>query len=173
MQVWTNTCCSHQLHGHDPNEVDDTQQVTRGHVPGACHAAVRKLGHELGIPPSQLDSTRFRFLTRLIYCAVDRDPASGQATGWGEHELDYIIFARHDVTLEPNSDEVDSTRWVTAQELRDMMRPGSGLQWSPWFRVIAEHFLFEWWDDLDAVLQDGAHADFATIHKLSCQEAKQ
>ena len=24
--VWTNTCCSHQLHGYDPTEVDDEEE---------------------------------------------------------------------------------------------------------------------------------------------------
>ena len=33
--VWTNTCCSHQLHGYDPAEVDDAQQLQTGSVMGA------------------------------------------------------------------------------------------------------------------------------------------
>ena len=51
--MWTNTCCSHQLTGFDPNEVDDREGVINLRVMGSKHAAVRKLQHELGIPSSQ------------------------------------------------------------------------------------------------------------------------
>jgi isopentenyl-diphosphate Delta-isomerase len=167
VQVWTNTCCSHQLLGQEPDEVDPTDLVRGGLVPGAIAAAIRKLEHELGIPPSQLDRKGFTFLTRLLYCAGDRSTLTGQPTGWGEHELDYILFTRVNVSLSPNPEEVDDTKYVTKEELKEMMLPESGLCWSPWFRIIVSNFLFRWWDDLNGTLA-GRHADFATIHKLSC-----
>ena len=49
-------------------------------------AAVRKLGHELGIPESQLYPDTFRYLTRLHYCAADTD-TYGPDAEWGEHEV--------------------------------------------------------------------------------------
>ena len=48
--------------------------------------------------------------------------------------MDYILFARADVALQPNPDEVRAVRYVDAAALRDMMDPASGLRWSPWFR---------------------------------------
>ena len=33
--VWTNTCCSHQLHGYEPSEIDSDAEVSSGFVPGA------------------------------------------------------------------------------------------------------------------------------------------
>ena len=33
--VWTNTCCSHQLHGYEPSEIDSDTEVSSGSVPGA------------------------------------------------------------------------------------------------------------------------------------------
>ena len=41
--VWTNTCCSHPLHGMDPTEVDNEKDVLSGNVQGVKRAAVRKL----------------------------------------------------------------------------------------------------------------------------------
>jgi len=49
-------------------------------------------------------------------------------------QVDYILFARADVALDPNPDEVRSVRYVDAAALRKMMAPESALRWSPWFR---------------------------------------
>lgn len=162
--VWTNTCCSHPLHGQDPSEVDGPKEVMAGRALGAKRAAVRKLGHELGITPDQLPLERFKFLTRLHYCAEDAtDPEAGE---WGEHELDYLLLARAPhVALRPNPEEVEDVRWVTPDELRAMMAPSSGLRWSPWFRIIAERMLPGWWSDLEAALNSDAHVD-GQIHAL-------
>lgn len=69
--VWTNTCCSHPLVRQAPLEVDSAADVAAGRVPGTVAAAVRKLHHELGIAPQQVPPHRFKFLTRLHYCAAD------------------------------------------------------------------------------------------------------
>ena len=70
-QVWTNTCCSHPLHGMEPSEVDSPEDVASGTVLGVKYAAIRKLDHELGIPSNQLPVEKFKFLTRLQYWAAD------------------------------------------------------------------------------------------------------
>jgi isopentenyl-diphosphate delta-isomerase type 1 len=84
-RVWTNTCCSHPLYGYSPTEVDTRADVESGETPGAKRAAVRKLLHELGIPPAQLPLEQFKFLTRLHYCAADtggrRQPRAWAASG--------------------------------------------------------------------------------------------
>lgn len=54
------------------------------------------------------------------------------------------------------------------QELQAMMDPDSGLHWSPWFRIIAKHFLPTWWQDLQTTLTTDKHVDTATIHRLDC-----
>lgn len=46
----------------------------------------------------------------------------------------YVVACAADVTVKPNAEEVDAVRYVTLDELRDMMKTNSGLLWSPWFR---------------------------------------
>jgi isopentenyl-diphosphate Delta-isomerase len=145
--------------------VDDASTIAQGHVPGAVAAAVRKLEHELGIPRAESKKAAFQFLTRLVYCAPDRTIEDGKPTGWGEHEMDYILFVQADLPLKPNADEVADVRHVTSAELKLMMRADSGLSWSPWFRIISQNFLDRWWADLPGVFA-GKHADWESIHEI-------
>jgi len=161
--VWTNTCCSHPLFGQEPPEVDGPEAVASGSVQGAKTAAVRKLRHELGIEGLPVHS--FKYLTRLHYCAADTRTYGPQAE-WGEHEMDYILFARADVGVHPNPEEVQGTAFVSATELQEMMAPSSGLLWSPWFRIIADTFLATWWADLDKTLGTETMVDRGTIHRI-------
>jgi len=164
-KVWTNTCCSHPLHGYDPGEVDDPSSVASGAVMGAKRAAVRKLGHELGIPPHQLPLDEFKFLTRLHYCAADEE-TYGPKAEWGEHEIDYILFVKADVDVAPNPEEVDAYEYVNITQLKSMMKSTSGLLWSPWFRILANHFLEDWWQDIDKTIQTNDHVDLNKIHRI-------
>ena len=127
--LWTNTCCSHPLYGYEPTEVDTDEDIAAGTVPGAKRAAVRKLQHELGIAPEQVPISKFKYLTRLHYCAADEFAEDQAMSGgpWGEHEMDYILFIKPDadVTFQPNPEEIDDAKWVTREELREMMDPAS------------------------------------------------
>lgn len=150
--VWTNACCSHPLHGRVPDEVDaDDSDLS---MPGAKHAARRKLLHELGIAPAEVPHEDFRFLSRFHYWAADV-LTWGEESPWGEHEVDYILFVQADVTLTPNPDEVSEVKYVTQQQLRDMLADPS-LRWSPWFVGIMERGGWEYWDHLDEALQEGS-----------------
>jgi len=165
-EVWTNTCCSHPLYGFEPTEVDTHQAIQEGTIPGVKTAANRKLGHELGIPSSQLKLTDFKYLTRLHYCAADeRKP--GNDWSWGEHEMDYILFLKKAVDLSPNPEEVCEVKYVNLEELREMMVPNNGLKWSPWFRIIQKNFLENWWSDLEETLTTEKYIDLDTIHRLN------
>lgn len=167
--VWTNTCCSHPLYGFEPSEVDSPDDVASGAVPGVKNAAIRKLEHELGISPKKLKGSDFKFLTRLHYWAADV-VTHGPKSTWGEHEIDYILFIKKKVTLKANPEEVCDTKYVTLAELQEMMKPESGLLWSPWFRIIAEQFLVHWWKDLDATLTTDRYVDYKTIYRFDPTE---
>ena len=173
LQVWTNTCCSHQLHGMDPSEVDQPKDVQNGSVLGSKNAAVRKLFHELGIPKEQLlPLERFKFLTRLHYWAADTI-THGPDSPWGENEIDYILFitvpSKDSLTLEAHPDEVDAIRWVSQGDLKEMMADPK-LLFSPWFRIIANKWLLPektgWWADLNVTMTTDTYCDFVQIHRF-------
>lgn len=163
--VWTNTCCSHQLYGFSPNEVDSEDRVAHGIVDGAKAAAIRKLKHELGIELDKSSADNFKYLTRLHYWAADV-VTHGPHSPWGENEIDYILLLKCDVEVVPNVEEVQDFKFVTQQELRRMMKPATNLLWSPWFRIIAEKFLVHWWVDLDKTLTTETFVDHKSIHRF-------
>ncbi|KAJ1719839.1 isopentenyl-diphosphate delta-isomerase idi1 [Coemansia erecta] len=147
---YTNTCCSHPL--ATPLELEETEQL------GVKRAAQRKLEHELGIKPEQVPLDSFEYLTRIHYVA----PSDGM---WGEHEIDYILFVKADVDLDVNENEVMSTRYVSMDEMKEIIATAEekGTKLTPWFRLIDENFLYKWWaqiDDLDKM------KDHETIHRL-------
>ncbi|VEU34553.1 unnamed protein product [Pseudo-nitzschia multistriata] len=165
--VWTNTCCSHPLHGMEPPEVDGPKDVADGTVMGVKNAAIRKLDHELGIPGSELDINKFKFLTRLHYWAADTI-THGPDSPWGEHEIDYVLFytvsSKSDLTIKGHPDEVDDVKWVTRDVLIEMMEDKS-LLFSPWFRLICKKWLLDhWWKDLKRTMTTDDHVDLKSIH---------
>ncbi|CCC69164.1 hypothetical protein NCAS_0C01740 [Naumovozyma castellii] len=149
--LWTNTCCSHPLCIDD--ELGLSGQLS-DKVQGAKVAAVRKLEHELGIPEDETRSKgTFHFLNRIHYMAPSNPP-------WGEHEIDYILFYKvnsgEELTVEPNLNEMRAFKWVTQTRLKEMF-DDPNLQFTPWFKIICNSYLFEWWaklNDLSSVEND-------------------
>ena len=138
--MWTNTCCSHPL--GVPSETGATLEAA---VAGVKKAAQRKLDHELGIKAHQVPLDKFDFLTRIHYKA----PSDGK---WGEYEIDYVLFIKADVDLEVNPNEVQDIKYVAADQLKKMFEDDS-LKFTPWFKLICESLLFEWWEHLDSGLE--------------------
>ncbi|XP_058504099.1 isopentenyl-diphosphate Delta-isomerase 1 [Solea solea] len=147
---FTNTCCSHPLHTDSELEEKDAIGVRR--------AAQRRLKAELGIPMDQVTPDEMTYLTRIHYKA--------QSDGvWGEHEIDYILFMQKDVELSPDTNEIKSYCYVSKEELREMLDKGKRkeLEITPWFSLIAETFLFQWWDNLQNLKQ---FMDHDNIHRM-------
>ncbi|KAK4236212.1 NUDIX hydrolase domain-like protein [Achaetomium macrosporum] len=138
--MWTNTCCSHPL-----NVSNETGSTLPESILGVKHAAQRKLEHELGIKKEQVPLDKFHFLTRIHYKAA----SNGQ---WGEHEIDYILFIKANVDLNINENEVQATQYVSADRLKQLFEDPS-LKFTPWFKLICNSMLFEWWAHLDSGLE--------------------
>ncbi|EGD85529.2 isopentenyl-diphosphate delta-isomerase [Trichophyton rubrum D6] len=137
--LWTNTCCSHPL--AIPSEMEASGAGLNQAVMGARTAARRKLDQELGIKEAQVPAEKFEFLTRIHYLAP-----SGDDGKWGEHEVDYILFIKADVELNPNPNEVRDVKYVTPDELKAMFKDPSA-KFTPWFKLICDDKLFEWWEN--------------------------
>ncbi|TPX07335.1 uncharacterized protein E0L32_010757 [Thyridium curvatum] len=138
--LWTNTCCSHPL-----GVPSETGSNLPDSIMGVKRAAQRKLEHELGIKPEQVPIDDFRFLTRIHYKA----PSNGQ---WGEHEIDYILFIKANVDLDVNPNEVRDTKYVSPDQLKQLFTDPS-YKFTPWFKLICDSMLFEWWKHLDSGLE--------------------
>jgi isopentenyl-diphosphate delta-isomerase len=114
---------------------------------GVKRAAQRKLFHELGITPEQIPLDTFKYLTRIRYKAVNIPDDKK----FGENEIDYVLIIRKDVELSINTNEVKSVQYVTKEELKELIKSCEmgNVVLTPWFKLICEHFLFQWWDNLD------------------------
>eukprot|EP01038_Epipyxis_sp_PR26KG_P010593 gene10593-14232_t len=191
--VWTNSCCSHPLYGYQPDEVDNNDNIENGSIPGIKYAAIRKLEQELGIKRGNININDIKYLTRLHYCAdnnininnnnnnnnnnindnnkskfLSQVDENGESFEWGEHEIDYILFIKistSTISFIPNPDEISEIKFVNQNELKSMLL-SSSCKWSPWFRIIANNFLFKWWDDLHNIFTNNKHIDYKTIHKI-------
>ncbi|XP_065522837.1 isopentenyl-diphosphate Delta-isomerase 1 isoform X3 [Lathamus discolor] len=147
---FTNTCCSHPL--SHPLELEENNAI------GVRRAAQRRLKAELGIPMEQVTPEEIQYLTRIHYKA--------KSDGiWGEHEIDYILFVQKDVTLNPDPNEIQSYCYVTQKELKQLLDKASRdeVKITPWFKLIAETFLFKWWDNLHNL---NKFIDHEKIHRM-------
>ncbi|XP_042330101.1 isopentenyl-diphosphate Delta-isomerase 1 isoform X2 [Sceloporus undulatus] len=147
---FTNTCCSHPL--------STSLELEENNAIGIRRAAQRRMKAELGIPLEQVTPEELLYLTRIHYKA--------QSNGtWGEHEIDYILFVKKDVSLNPDPNEIKSYSYVTQEELRKLLEKASQneVKITPWFKLIAETFLFKWWDNLNNLKR---FIDHDKIHRM-------
>ena len=149
--VWANSCCSHPLYCDEEMELKDALGVKR--------AAIRKLEQELGIHPSQVPVEKFDFVTKMRY-------QSRQDQDWIEREIDHCLVIHADVDVNPNPNEVDEIKWVSQEELEEMLvAPDGDNIIAPWFRCIAARLMTDdWWrsgctnpDDLIHDMGDVSH----------------
>jgi len=108
--LWSNTCCSHPKPGES---VDD--------------ASKRRLQEEMGF------TCKLKKVFHFIYkSALDK--------GMTEHELDHVFIGKFEGTVQPNSDEVHSYRWVTIERLlQDLIE--SPDNYTIWFKLALQETL--------------------------------
>jgi isopentenyl-diphosphate delta-isomerase len=70
------------------------------------------------------------------------------------YSVDYILFIKPTVpvTLNVNLNEVQATTYVSQEKLQAMFSDPK-LKFTPWFKLICQSMLFEWWDHLDQGLE--------------------
>ncbi|CCF59689.1 hypothetical protein KAFR_0H02800 [Kazachstania africana CBS 2517] len=147
--LWTNTCCSHPLSiDSEIGSVDNSSLIEN--VNGVTNACIRKLEHELGIPEFETENFgKFHFLNRIHYMAPCNDPENH----WGEHEIDYILIYKvnpgKSITVKPNLNEVEDYKWVDLDTFKKMLNDSENFDFTPWFKIICENYLFQWWQQLD------------------------
>ena len=83
--------------------------------------------------------------------------------------VDYLLFLVRDVRLQPNPEEVADVMYVNKEQLRELLRKADagegGITLSPWFRLVVDNFLFDWWEKLDDGTL-GSAVDMDHIHRL-------
>lgn len=62
--------------------------------------------------------------------------------------VDYILFIKANVDLDANPNEVQNTKYVTEDQLKTMIADDT-LSVTPWFKLICNAMMFEWWEHLD------------------------
>ena len=107
--IWSNAVCSH------PRENEDFQD-----------AAQRRLKEELNITCSLKEVYRF------IYKAKD------EQTGLIEHEYDVVFKGVYDDEIPFNSDEIESIRWITLDNLSQEIEDQPEI-YSFWFKEILKN----------------------------------
>ena len=134
--IWANSCCSHPLYQNGEEEG----------IEGAKKAAVRKMIQELGIQDGLIQSNDLNFITKMHYKArADKK--------WIEHEVDYIFAIKVDVDINPNTNEIQKTRYVNQKELNNLFDKANSddIRIGPWFRLIKDNFLNKIWRNLESL----------------------
>lgn len=146
----TNTCCSHPLY-------IDTEMTEESAI-GVKMAARRRLFLEFGISQHEVPLECLHYMTRIHYSAPSNEK-------WGENEIDYILIAQKDVSIDPDPNEIVSHKYVCKDEFLNFIDQvqKNGILVTPWFRLIMDKFLFHWWDNLKTLK---SLQDHSTIHRL-------
>lgn len=76
-----------------------------------------------------------------------------------------VYLSLKNVDLSPDPNEIKSHCYVSKEELKEMLEKAkrNELEITPWFSLIAETFLFKWWDNLHNLKQ---FMDHNTIHRM-------
>lgn len=150
---FTNSCCSHPLSTIE-SERNEENAI------GVKSAAVRRLNYELGIPLENISVKDISYITRIIYKSL------GDGV-WGEHEVDYILFIRKDVPLDPNPNEVSDIRYICLNKFDSFMNDLK-CPVTPWFDCVSRHNLKQWWKNLHRIDELKDHTNITSYLWTNC-----
>jgi isopentenyl-diphosphate delta-isomerase len=54
--------------------------------------------------------------------------------------------------VDPSPNEVQATQYVSPEKLKALFED-SNLKFTPWFKLICNSMLFEWWEHLDSGIE--------------------
>lgn len=137
--IWANSCCSHPL---------DIENENGDEIEGVIHSSKRKMFQELGIPEKVSSGWDYNHIGRFEYsCRWDDE--------WIEHEIDHVLIVRASPELSINENEIMDTRWLTHEEINQMLEGEN--EWknsiiAPWFRMIWKHFIEPHYPDMEALI---------------------
>ena len=137
--IWANSCCSHPL---------DIENENGDEIEGVIHASKRKMFQELGIPEKVSSGWDYNHIGRFEYsCRWDDE--------WIEHEIDHVLIVRASPELSINENEIMDTRWLTHEEINQMLEGEN--EWknsiiAPWFRMIWKHFIEPHYPDMEELI---------------------
>ena len=112
---------------------------------------------ELGVERGAVKPRELELMTRMHYESKFDDE-------WIEREMDYILILKKDLKLNPNPNEIEEVRYFDINDLDKFVKnaDNDGNKIGPWFRLINDNFLYEWWKSLDRVTE----AKNLEIHKF-------
>lgn len=118
-----------------------------GQALGVRRAVIRRSHYELGTGLDEIKPEDLTLMNRLAY------RAESDGGKWGEAEIDYIFILRKDVRLNLNPSEVKSCRYVTKNQMKDLILNNQkyNMKITPWVKLLAADFLFKYWDNLNSL----------------------
>ena len=108
--LWANTCCTHPRPGEK-----------------AIDAAHRRLKEEMGF------DAELKEVFPLLYKAEFNN-------GLTEWEYDHVFVGHYNGEVKPNTEEVDSYRWISMKELKEDIEKNPA-KYAEWFKIIFRRFL--------------------------------
>ena len=107
--LWTNTCCSHQRDGESN-----------------IKSGKRRLNEEMGFETMLIEKTSFIYQAKFD-------------NGLTEHEFDHILVGYYDKSPNINSDEVDSWKWMSMNNVQDDINEFPE-NYTAWFKIIFKKY---------------------------------
>ena len=95
----------------------------------------------MGAESEEITVESLKFISRVRYSA-------NSCKKWGENEIDYLFFARGNLKMNPNINEVSDIHMLDLNSLKDFNTKN---RVSPWFKKISHQILPNYWSNLKKV----------------------